>query len=219
MTIAPAGGSILRNTSKEALVSSPEPSLNALIDQTAGATHTPGGVAAAAVTAAFGLALFEKALAHPAEGKDWQAGHERQTLTSLRQRALTLATKDAAGTDALARASALPAGPDRAQATAGARLMIYRSARRLVDLSVQGLTLLQHPLDFGDTAFLTDIEIGHRLLAAALEGGLAASEDQLRELDESFTAVERPPLEAQARQGRELAARAAGELSWRRGKV
>lgn len=200
-------------------ISPEDRSITAFIGLMSQPARYPAGVAAGALTAAMGLALFEKALAHPAEGQDWKAGNERQVLAALRKRVQELAAKDARPLEALERAEALPAGPDRAQAVAGARLMAYRSARRLLDYTVQGLTLLQSALDFGSTAFLTDIEAGHRLLVAAQETAIAASEDHLREMDPTFAGGEGAALANQARQGRELQARAEGALSWRRGKV
>jgi formiminotetrahydrofolate cyclodeaminase len=140
-------------------------------------------------------------------------------IAALRKRLQELLVKDAGPLEALGRALALPAGPERAQAVSGARLMAYRSARRLLDYTVQGLTLMQSALDFGSTAFLTDIEAGNRLLMAAQETGIAASEDHLREMEPAFAAGERAALADQIRQARELATRAEGALSWRRGKV
>jgi formiminotetrahydrofolate cyclodeaminase len=204
---------------QEAPVTSPERSPSEFTDALSRPERAPGGIGAAAYTAAMGLALFEKALAHPAENQAWQAGQERHVLTALRARALALVGKDEKAMAAMDRAVAQPAGTDLAMAVAGARLLAYRSARRLLDTTIQGLTQLQSVLDLSDVSVVTDVEVGRRLVVAAQEAAIAAAEDHLRSMDPGFADAERQALESQAQQGRELVARAEGALSWRRGKA
>lgn len=64
-------------------ISPEDRSITAFIGLMSQPARYPAGVAAGALTAAMGLALFEKALAHPAEGQDWKAGNERQVLAEI----------------------------------------------------------------------------------------------------------------------------------------
>lgn len=177
-------------------------SVSAYLERIAGPDEAPGGLAASALSAALGAALLEKPLHEPPEGVSPNAAAtEAEILRALRRRLLDLA--------------AAPA-PDLepAQALAG-----YRAERKLIDLAIQGLTQIQKTLDFGSTTQLAEVEAGWRLLAAALESGIAGAEERLKRLEASFADAEGLALARQAQQGRELSMRAQGALSWRRGKV
>lgn len=193
-------------------------SMPAFLDRLAGPERAPAGLAAAALSAAMGLALFEKALHHPPEGKamKWD---DLEVIGAIRRKLTALAESDA---ERLADLSAAMAAPDAAEKEAtvkAARLAAYRSSRRIVDYTIQGLTQVQRPLDWGSVGMLADIEVGWRLLAAALEGGIACAEDHLKQLEPAFAGGEWESLDQQIAQGRELADRAHGGLSWRRGKA
>lgn len=183
-------------------------SVTDFLDRLGGPSLGPGSLAAAALSAAMGVGLLEKALQHPAASvAPPVAASEAEIMRLLRRKLGELAA-----TDAL-----VAIGDD--EAGRAARLSAYRAARKLIDLVLQALTLLQKALDLGDTRHLAEVETGWRLLAAALESGIAASEEHLKHLDRGFSDSEGLALGRQAQQGRELAGRASGALSWRRGKA
>lgn len=188
------------------------------IDKLASPDRSPAGLAAAALSAAMGLALFEKALHNPQEGKPLKYD-DLEVIGAIRRKLVGLAASDAQHLASLEAALALPDGAEKTAQVTAARLAAYRSARRIVDYTIQGLTQVQRPLDWGSLGMLADIEVGWRMLAAALEGGIACAEDHLKQLSPDFAGGEWESLDQQIQQGRELADRAHGGLSWRRGKV
>ncbi|MDB5096441.1 MAG: hypothetical protein JWM80_862 [Cyanobacteria bacterium RYN_339] len=192
--------------------------LQAFVALLAAPHRAPAGVSAAAAGAMMGLALMERALAHPApEALPGAADEPRNMVASLRGRFADVITADLAAAEALE--AALADTTDEADAIqAGARVPAYRAARRLIDFAIQGLTLMPHALDHGSRLVLADLEVAWRLLAAALEAGIAACEQHLQGLSYFFAESERPALEASALQGREWVDRATGDLSWRLGR-
>lgn len=185
------------------------------LDALASADRAPAGTTAACVAVATGLALFVKALRNPPTSVgEGAARGDIELLEALRKRVTKLV-------DAAARAEAvLPArdAEDQPAAGPGARLPAYRAARTLVDLAIQGLGTIKPTLDMGSTAMLADLEAGWRLMGAGLDAAIAACEDHLRRLPPELAGGEEEALEKQARNGRELQARALAELAWRRGK-
>lgn len=188
------------------------------IDQLASPQRSPAGLAAAALSAAMGLALFEKALRNPPEGKPLKYD-DLEVIGAIRRKLTALASADAEHLASLEAAMARPEGLTQQAELKAARLAAYRSSRRVIDYTIQGLTQVQRPLDWGSLGMLADIEVGWRMLAAALEGGIACAEDHLKQLEAGFAGGEWETLDQQIQQGRELADRAHGGLSWRRGKV
>lgn len=181
------------------------------------AKHAPAGVSIAAAGALMALALMERALKDPAPDSPIGVADEpRNMLASLQSRIKDIISADqaaAAGLDiALENQS-----EDADAIQAGARVPAYRAARRLVDFTIQGLTLMPHALDHGSRKMLADLELAWRLLATALEAGIAACEQHLLGLSCFFAEAEKPSLETSAKQGRELVDRASGDLSWRLG--
>lgn len=194
-------------------------SLAAFLDAIAGPARAPAAISASAVSAAMGIALFEKALRNPPVGVTPGQGREVvSVLEGLRRRVLELADADVALLEALTAAEAQEGEAAQAH-VAAARLAAYRSARRLVDFTIQGLSQVPSTLDWGSTVMLPDIENGWRLLAAAMEGAIACCEDHLKQLEPAFADVETQALRRQGQQGREMVGRAQGALAWRRGKA
>lgn len=187
------------------------PTLTEFLDATASAAPAPGGLTAVALGAALGVALFEKALRFPIAGSEHKAAGAIELMMPLRTRLMRLVESDQKVLEALASA-------DEAQ-RAGATMGAYRSARRLLDAVIQAYTFLQQALDFGSPSRLADIEAGVRLLVAAQAGAIAQAEDMLKLLAEDLAESERPGLVRQVRQAGELAEKAQGGLSWRRGKA
>jgi formiminotetrahydrofolate cyclodeaminase len=180
--------------------------------------RAPAGVSAAAAGAMVALALMERALSHPApESPPGAADEPRNMVASLRGRFADVIQADQAAADGLETALA-DTSEDADAIQAGARVPAYRAARRLVDFSIQGLTLMPHALDHGSRVVLADLEVAWRLLGTALEAGIAACEQHLMGLSYFFAEAERPALEASAQQGREWVERATGDLSWRLGR-
>lgn len=180
--------------------------------------RAPAGIAAAAAGAAMALALLERALAYPAEDDavaDTSAA--REMAASLRQRVLDVIEADATAEAALDEALG-ESDEDADARQAGARVPAYRAARRLLDFTIQGLTLLRPTLDHGSRLALADLETAWRLMATALEAAIAACEQHLLGLSSFFAEAERPALETSTRQGRELVDQAVGEMSWRLGR-
>lgn len=188
------------------------------INQLAASKRAPAGIAAAAAGAAMGLALIERALAHPApEAPPGATDEPRQMVASLRNRMLDVITADFKAAEALEVALA-DTSEDADGLQAGARVPAYRAARRLIDFAIQGLTLLPHALDHGSRLALADLETAWRLLETALESGISACEQHLKGLSVFFADAERPALEESKTQGREWVERAAGDMSWRLGR-
>ncbi|HEY9724269.1 MAG TPA: cyclodeaminase/cyclohydrolase family protein [Oscillatoriaceae cyanobacterium] len=187
------------------------PTLTEFLNATASAAPAPGGLTAIALGAALAVALFEKSLRFPSTGSESKAGGAIELMVPLRTRLLRLVESDQKALETLASA-------DEAQ-RAGAVMGAYRSARRLLDAVIQAYTFLQQALDFSHPSRLADIEAGVRLLVAAQEGAIAQAEDTLKLLPEDMAESERPGLVRQIRQVSELAEKARGGLSWRRGKA
>lgn len=193
-------------------------SLSELLDHLGNPAEPLGGSSASALAAAMGLKLFEKALSAPdPETSHARAGEEREVIATLRKRVVELVAEDARVIGALNELMAQPEHPSKPQRVIVARMAAYRVSRRLVDMTIQGLSRVQAPLEFGAFRMVADVEAGWRLLSASMEGAVAACEGHLKPMDQRFAERERAALAKQAQQGREMAARALGALSWRRG--
>lgn len=185
------------------------------LDRLAAPDRAPAGATAACLAVASGLALFEKALRNPPSTVDPGAARgDIELLGALRRRVTKLVEA------AMRAEAALPThnADDVPAAGPAARMPAYRATRTLVDLTIQGLGQLKPALDMGSTAMLADLEAAWRLQAAGLEAAIACCEDHLRRLPPELVDGEAEALERQARNGRELQARAYAELAWRRGK-
>lgn len=191
---------------------SPEPRFSEWLDQLAGPERSPAGCSAAGVSLSMGLGLFIKALHHPPA--DLSPGFSQGDIELLQ----SLFRRVGRQLVSAQRAEAGFAGADAAGKPA-ARLALYRVARTLVELALQGLGQIKPVLDKGGVDFLPDLELAWRLLATALEGGVAACEAHLRDLPSAWIAGEAETLAQQAAYGRELQARAYSELAWRLRRV
>jgi hypothetical protein len=182
-----------------------ELTVSGLIDALAASPMAPAGATAAGVALCMGLGLFQKALRHPVPAAlPHQVAGDLELLEALRRRAERQCQAAARAEEALDTAS-----------SDAARLAAYRASRALLELSLQALGQIKPVLDRGTTALLPDLELGWRLVAAAMEGVFTLCEGHLRELPEAWAIGEEAGLATQARYGRELQARAMSELAWR----
>lgn len=192
--------------------------LSDMLDRLGDPAAPTGGSAAGAFGVAMGLTLFEKALKCPGpDVSHARAGEEREVIAMIRRRTLELIEEDTRVNGELKALLDGPEHPSRPQKVIAARLAAYRSARRVVDLAIQGLSRVQGPLEFGNFDMVGEVEAGWRLVAAGMEAAMAACEAHLKPLEQRFAERERAALMKQAQQGREMAARAQGALAWRRG--
>lgn len=195
-----------------------ELTMTEVLDRLGDPAEPMGGSSAAAFGVAMGLTLMEKALRCPGpEVSHQRAGEEREVIVMIRRRILEIMEDDARTIAALAAVRAQPEHPSKPQGVIAARLAAYRSSRRLVDLSIQGLSRVQAPLEFGSFEMVGEVEAGWRLVSAGMEAAVAACEAHLKPLEQRFGDRERTALMKQAQQGREMANRAQGALAWRRG--
>ena len=172
------------------------------------------------MAAAMGLALWEKALRNPPpDVAPHQTAADRDVIAGLRKRLMLLRAADVRHTTAFFAAMSLPDGIEAIGRRRAARLGAYRTARQLLDLTVQGLTQMQVVFECGSAVFWADGEAAWRLQAAAMEAAFAVCEDHLRELDPAVIVGEPEALAQQIARGRELQGRAQGGLSWRRGRT
>ncbi|MCL7455167.1 MAG: cyclodeaminase/cyclohydrolase family protein [Anaerolineae bacterium] len=143
----------------------------------------PGGVAAAAVAAAIGAALVMKVAQTTLRRRSLPAPDRRQMqdlvdlVPESRQELLHLAEADEQAYRRVLQTRNLSAGvAERRQAWRGATEVPLRVAE-----ACQALLLRMDRLS--DTcwpAVVTDLRVGRRLLAAGLESGLEAAEENLR---------------------------------------
>lgn len=195
-----------------------ELTVSEVLDRLGNPAEPMGASSSAAIGASMGLMLFEKALKSPGpDVSHIRAGEEREVIAMIRKRIVDQMEEDARVSAALAELLAGPEHPSKPQKVIAARLAAYRSARRLVDLTIQGLSRVQGPLEFGSFEMVGEVEAGWRLVAAGMEGAMAACEAHLKPLEQRFADRERTALMKQAQQGREMAGRAQGALAWRRG--
>lgn len=192
--------------------------LNEVLDRLGDPAAPLGGSSAAALTAVMGLTLFEKALRAPdPEASAQRAAEECEVIATIRKRIQDVLAEDVRVNLALQAAQSAPEHPSKPQKVIVARLAAYRTARRVVDFSIQGLSRVQAPLEFGGFVYVAEVETGWRMLSAAMESAIAACEAHLKPMEQRFAERERAAMDKQAQLGREMAARAQGALSWRRG--
>lgn len=182
--------------------------LASLLDGLADAALAPAGATAAGVALEMGVALCVKALRNPRPAEPDEvlgdAGQDIELLQAIRRRI-------ARQTRAALRAEAAWA----AHGTEAARLTAYRTRRSLVELALQVLQRFASVLVRAGSPMLPDLELAWRLVGASLEAELASCEADLQVLPVDWLVGEAESLQAQARYGRELQARALSELAWR----
>jgi hypothetical protein len=180
-------------------------SLAQWLDAFAAPHRSPAGSAAAGLALCFGLGLFLKALQNPPSEVDpFASAGDIELLKAIRQRVQRqLATANVAE-EGLPSQEA-PGDPVK-------RLAAFRVARTLFDQSLQALAQIRPVLDRGGIEFLPDLELGWRLIAAAMEGSRTACENHLRYLPPAWIVGEMEVLEQQARYAQELQSRAYSEI-------
>lgn len=186
-----------------------------LLARTASGDPTPGGGAAGAVAAAFGVALLEMAL-HIALERSWRedAHPERRALlpwlAGQREHLQTLGQADARAFGRFVEAARQPGETPEQAAEREAALedAARRAAGVPLDLAQTGVRVLERAaevLALSPTLVVSDVGAGAGLLAGAVDAARVTVEANLSRLPDAEAQALRDESAALARRARELA--------------
>ncbi|WP_034409413.1 cyclodeaminase/cyclohydrolase family protein [Deinococcus murrayi] len=197
-----------------------------LLARTASGDPTPGGGAAGAVSAAFGVALMEMAL-HIALERSWreEAHPPRRALLSWlagqRERLQTLGQADARAFGRFVEAARSPGETPEQAAEREAALedAARRAAGVPLDLAQTGVRVLERAAEaLAPALVVSDVGAGAGLLAGAADAARVTVEANLSRLPDAEAQALREESAALARRARELAGGVLGEALRRLGE-
>ncbi|KEF34165.1 hypothetical protein RDMS_08495 [Deinococcus sp. RL] len=197
-----------------------------LLARTASGDPTPGGGAAGAVSAAFGVALMEMAL-HIALERSWreEAHPPRRALLSWlagqREHLQTLGQADARAFGRFVEAARQPGETPEQAAEREAALedAARRAAGVPLDLAQTGVRVLERAAEaLAPALVVSDVGAGAGLLAGAADAARVTVEANLSRLPDAEAQALREESAALARRARELAGGVLGEALRRLGE-